>query len=48
LEILIQLGDSGGPLVVFENDGSDPSTHVLLGLTSWGYGCAKPSEINFY
>eukprot|EP00978_Attheya_sp_CCMP212_P004132 scaffold8948_cov59-Attheya_sp.AAC.2 len=33
-------GDSGGPLVIVPNASSHPSDHILVGLTSWGVGCA--------
>ena len=29
-------GDSGGPFTVEEN-----GKHILVGVTSWGFGCAK-------
>jgi hypothetical protein len=32
-------GDSGGPLVIIPN-GSSAKKHILVGLTSWGVGCA--------
>lgn len=36
-------GDSGGPLVYIADH-----KHVLLGLTSWGRGCAKPDFPGVY
>ncbi|HEX6741726.1 MAG TPA: serine protease [Sphingomicrobium sp.] len=36
-------GDSGGPLVVI--DGDEP---VLVGVVSWGIGCAQPGHPGFY
>lgn len=36
-------GDSGGPLVAFI-DGSPR----LIGIVSWGFGCAKPSYPGIY
>lgn len=36
-------GDSGGPLV-FAKDLKDPSTHVLVGITSYGTGCGRKAK----
>ncbi len=36
-------GDSGGPLTVF-----DGSQNVLVGVVSWGYGCADPQFPGLY
>lgn len=33
------LGDSGGPLVIFDIY----KTPTLIGVVSWGYGCARPN-----
>lgn len=38
-------GDSGGPLIVFDNE-SDSWRQV--GITSWGFGCAKPNTYGVY
>jgi secreted trypsin-like serine protease len=37
-------GDSGGPLVALENG----RTPVLVGVTSWGNGCASPGTLGVY
>ena len=39
-------GDSGGPLVA-----ADPGQNkalTLIGIVSWGYGCAKPDALGIY
>ena len=36
-------GDSGGPLIIDWND-KDPSTQYLIGVTSWGIGCARAGK----
>lgn len=37
-------GDSGGPLVISNSDGSK----TLLGIVSWGVGCATPRYFGIY
>ena len=39
-------GDSGGPLVTADPDQNNAST--LIGVVSWGYGCAKPDALGIY
>lgn len=36
-------GDSGGPLIIDWND-KDPGTQYLVGVTSWGVGCARAGK----
>ena len=38
-------GDSGGPLIM---DGGTATSHVLLGVVSWGAGCAAPQFPGVY
>jgi secreted trypsin-like serine protease len=43
-------GDSGGPLVSPKNGTMDakPDEWVLVGMTSWGEGCARPNKPGHY
>ena len=44
-------GDSGGPIVaptVGSPSTSDPAHWRLVGVTSWGYGCAEPGHPGVY
>ena len=38
-------GDSGGPLI---DKGSDANSDVLVGVVSWGYGCASATHAGVY
>lgn len=37
-------GDSGGPLMAVEDDGE----RILVGIVSWGHGCAEPGSPGVY
>ncbi|MGK3755466.1 MAG: hypothetical protein ACI8RD_007776 [Bacillariaceae sp.] len=41
----ISTGDSGGPLIL---KGDSTSNDILVGLVSWGFGCAHPSFPGVY
>lgn len=41
-------GDSGGPLVIPDKCSKDKSKHVLVGVVSWGYGCAQEGYPGVY
>mmetsp|Transcript_8962 Transcript_8962/g.21316 ORF Transcript_8962/g.21316 Transcript_8962/m.21316 type:complete len:1059 (-) Transcript_8962:2662-5838(-) len=38
-------GDSGGPLIV---DGGSPDKDIVVGIVSWGFGCALPAFPGIY
>ena len=41
-------GDSGGPAMVLTNDKTGRLSWLLVGIVSWGYGCAQKGEYSYY
>jgi len=41
-------GDSGGPIIQRVNQTDGSSTHHLVGVVSWGIGCARPGYPGVY
>jgi len=41
-------GDSGGPLIAFERNSQNSIVPILVGVTSWGIGCARPKLPGLY
>jgi len=41
-------GDSGGPLMLASDEGDRCADPILVGITSWGYGCADPDYPGVY
>jgi|688.fasta_scaffold548231_1 secreted trypsin-like serine protease len=42
-------GDSGGPAILLERGGARGGDRgVLVGLTSWGYGCGRRDKPGVY
>ena len=41
-------GDSGGPLLTTLNSSDHEDQYQVVGVVSWGYGCAKPGYPGVY
>jgi len=41
-------GDSGGPLIIRDDNDNSGSGDVLVGVVSWGFGCADPNYPGVY
>lgn len=41
-------GDSGGPLVVSTLNDANQTVEILVGVVSWGAGCARPKKYGVY
>eukprot|EP00985_Skeletonema_marinoi_P004330 scaffold1890_cov132-Skeletonema_marinoi.AAC.6 len=41
-------GDSGGPLMLASDEGDRCADPILVGIVSWGYGCADPDYPGVY
>lgn len=41
-------GDSGGPLISFARNAQNSTVPILVGVTSWGIGCARPKLPGLY
>lgn len=46
--VCFSIGDSGGPLFKVTSNGKGTETHTIVGVTSWGYGCADENFPGVY